>query len=861
MSKPLPDDPDVPPEPPSYDDDVPPPPPEPSQRSASKPAQPLGGSLPVAAPPALAEQLLGSAEKSPPAPAAHAEGDSLTVGGARYRLMKRLGAGGMGEVYLARKLGAGGFERDVALKTVLPALAGHARAETFLKGFQDEARLAALLHHPNICQVYDLQPLDTRGLIQVLEYIPGHSLKDIINTARRKRVALSEAFVCYLAGELASALDYAHSAKDSAGRSLGIVHRDVTPHNIMVSTSGTVKLLDFGIAFSALDNREVTSSNMVKGKEQYYAPEQLVGGPLDGRTDQFALALCLYETLALKRFFSKGPTEQDTALFLRIAQLTPESVEGTLAASAIDATLKSALHHALAPSRDERFATCGEFGDALRIFSQRRGWLYTAADAKKELDALFLLPDAADADKTTPSGKKAYSHVPRSVPPKSMVLPPLTPGRTAMTPPVPPVDASVLKKALPAAAPARSPAAASGPATERALPPIESLPPLPESPAEDRSKQSAVVPSETAQRRRLQLQEDLHNPKSSAKKLLAVPAAILAGTLIVGVVVVKLFLLGTAPSVDPHAVAEVVKTPEQLRAEREVETRAAEPSSAPPELAPVQLPERPPAQPGAAGKPAAGTLPAGRPAASPGQPGSLPRPAGSHDAKAVDAILAQQYGGRPVVTPDAPAGAVAGAAPAAPVQTGPRRRSLDTVMVADAPPADAAGAGPHLPKGTMMAARLTTPADASQPAPVNAVLTADVVVGGAVVVPRGSAVVCMTSPNGGRLGLSCDTLRVAGKTYGLDAIAMGADRRVGLPLPRVAVADTSLADIAKDRAVTTARNALGRVTPDGVAGDVVNGAADTAGAVANRQGTAGDAIAPLLPAGTAFTLFVQSPLN
>lgn len=843
MSKPLADD-DVPPEPSPLEDDLPPPA-EPSQRSRSRSAVRLGAEEP--APHALAEELLGSADQVA-APSVSAEGDVLTVGGAKYRITRRLGAGGMGEVFLARKLGTGGFVRDVALKTVLPALAGHRNAPSHLKGFVDEARLAALLHHNNICQVYDLQPLEGRGFIQVLEYIPGRSLKTIIETARKKRVALTPPLACYIASELAAALDYAHRATDSNGKPLGIVHRDVTPHNIMLADSGAVKLLDFGIAFSALENREGTTSNMFKGKDQYCAPEQLVGAKLDGRTDQFTLALCLYEMLVLKRFFTRASTDTETQLHLRIAQLTPESVEDRLKeASELDSSLKNILLHALAPSPDERFATCAEFGDALRVFLQRRGLMCTAVEARKEVDAIFALPDAPDAEKTNPSGSRNYSVEPRRVPKSTMQLPALTPGRTASTPPAAPKE------------PAAEPGVTPEPVRQLAKQFFETKDtvPLPStetsashsksrsvsaSASRDASKAAEAAAAQSALRRRLQMQDDINNPQTSAKKALALPAAILLATLLVGAGLVKLLLLSQSPGTATQPQVEVVKTPEQLRAQREVEERATTPQQQPPELAPlaaVPVPSPPVNAP--TQTPAPITKPASR----------KPSP----DAKAVDAILAQQYGGRPVVSPDAPQGTVA----AAPLPGG-RRRSYDTEMIAA--PTAPTNVGPRLTKGMSIAARLSSAADGAQPSPVTATVAADVLVDGAIVVPRGTTIVCMTAPlSATRVGLACDTLNLRTGALAIDAIALGADKRVGLPLPRALPSGDATGDVVKEGAMNTARNLLGRAAPEGAAGDVVNGAADTASSVVRGRQGQQDGVTPLVPSGTAFTLFLQQPAN
>ena len=686
------DDPDLPPEPPSL---------------SLGPAQ--SGSL------VLAESV-EAAPQSTEGPT-HAVGDLLNVGGAQYRLVRRLGAGGMGEVFLARKLGSGGFERDVALKTVLPALANHHRADSHLKSFVDEARLAALLHHSNICQVLDLQPIPWRGFIQVLEYIPGHSLKEVIATARKKKRLLTEAFACFVAAEVATALEYAHSAVDSNGSPLGIIHRDVTPHNVMISSSGAVKLLDFGIAFSSLENRENTTSFAVKGKDQYYAPEQLIGGALDGRTDQFALGLCLYEMLTLKRFFERASNDTDTQLHLRIAQLTPDSVSHSLASAPIDDSLKAILLHALEPKREERFAGCGEFGDALRVFSQRRGWLYTGVDAEKELKALIALDDAPDAEKTNPSGKRKYSTNPRRLPVQTLHFLPKAPAATKLESgePSPPSGASAPSGATPA--PQRKLEqqffAADELSRSASVRGVDALEAEHEEP-----------PSETARRLRLQLQEELHNPKASPKKVFLVPALALVGTLMVGITLVKFVVLPSSRSSAGAGAMEIVKTPEQLRAERESQQRAID-NSPNAELAQVPTASPPAALEVIAPEPAQS---AAVPLSSSALLGAAARPK-SKDSQAVDALLAQHYGGRPVVTPETPTGAV----PMAPL--GPRRRSLDTVMI-DAAPTSPGGLGIRLPKGTVLSARLASPADASTPAPVNAVLSADVVLGGSVVIKK-----------------------------------------------------------------------------------------------------------------------------
>jgi serine/threonine protein kinase len=835
MSKPLNDDPDVPPSP--FDDaDVPPAP------------EPLGLSL---------EPSIHPAPAAPPVQSPKAEGDIVTIAGGKYRIIRPLGAGGMGEVALARRIGTHGFERDVALKWVLPQHANGRMAETVLKGFVDEARLAATLHHPAIAQVLDLALYEGRGLVMVLEYVEGRTLKTILDAARRKRTSLTPAFACYVAAELAAALDYAHHATDAGGKPLGIVHRDVTPHNIMLAATGAVKLLDFGIAYSALENREATTSGYIKGKDEYHSPEAFLGIGLDGRADEFALGLCLYEMLVGRRFFKRGPRETETQVYLRISTLTPEAITANLAHAQLDESLGSILQHALAPLRDERFATCGALADALRVYSQRRGWLYSTTDAAHELDALFALPDA-DPAKTNPSGPRRYSAQPRLVPRVTVQLPALTPGRSAsgVVPPPParelelgpdipplPVSPSPPDEALAApSAPDFDSPGPTEPEEPEAPPPAEPPP-----------------PSATAIRRRGQLQAALDNPQADAKRSLLLPAAILAATLLVGVIAVKLFLASTAPR---QGTVEVLKTPEQVRAEKVAAERAIETAS--PRLAPLPPAPSPslPLAPVAAPSAAAPSSPPGAPPA--GHPSPHPRTPRTPDAKAVDDALRNQYGGRPVVTADAPQGAIAPAAPA-----GPRRRSLDSPMIGEFAPATTQAAGlPSLPKGTVLSARLVAAADSSQPAPLTATIAADARAPAAadgttpVVIPAGATVFCTTTP-GTRLGLHCDSVSLpGGRVLAIDAVAFGVDHRVGLPVPRQGDSAPSggAGDAVRDTALNTARTVLGRVTPAGVAGDVTQGAADgTTGALrgSSRPSSPTSAPAPLVPAGTHFTLFLS----
>lgn len=210
-----------------------------------------------------------------------------------FQLVRRLGAGGMAEVWLATAFGASGFEKKVALKTLLPGLVGDGDAERLLL---EEAKLAARLSHRGLVQVHDLGVAE--GVVWVrLDWVDGPDLETLLRLGPPSpEVAL------LVAEEIAAALDYVHAAADDAGRPLGLVHRDVSPSNVLLSRAGEVKLADFGIA-KATRLREVTRGGVRKGKWAYLSPEQAAGLPLGPASDQFALGIVLFELSTGRRPF------------------------------------------------------------------------------------------------------------------------------------------------------------------------------------------------------------------------------------------------------------------------------------------------------------------------------------------------------------------------------------------------------------------------------------------------------------------------------------------------------------------------------------------------------------------------------
>jgi eukaryotic-like serine/threonine-protein kinase len=217
----------------------------------------------------------------------------------RYRLIKSLGVGGQAEVFKARYSGPGGFERTVVVKRILP---GNCEDPEFIRMFAAEARILGMLHHPNVVQAYDVGEIDGT-LFLVLEYVDGPSLGRLMRALRTAGRTLPPAFAGHFALEVCRALDYVHRLRNSDGEPLNVIHRDVTPSNIVLTSTGSAKLLDFGIA--KYESSEVeTRHRMVKGKPAYLAPEAIEGRRIDARVDLFSVGVVLHEMLTLSPLFA-----------------------------------------------------------------------------------------------------------------------------------------------------------------------------------------------------------------------------------------------------------------------------------------------------------------------------------------------------------------------------------------------------------------------------------------------------------------------------------------------------------------------------------------------------------------------------
>lgn len=280
----------------------------------------------------------------------------------KYRLLKLLARGGMGEVYLARQEGLKGFSKTVVVKKILDGLA---EDKAFSEMFINEARLSALLTHPNIVQVFDLGE-DENGLYLAMEYVHGHSLRAIETQLQKRSTAMPPELAARICQQALLGLSHAHRAVNDVGQPLNLVHRDVSPDNILVGYDGSVKVTDFGIAkASGLAASRFTQAGVVKGKVAYMPPEQLQAERLDGRTDVYAMGVVLYELLSGKRPFVANT---DTQLMLAIVQQQPRPLRDVL--DNVDPELERIVLKALEKHPQDRFQSAAEMAEALAAFGQ-----------------------------------------------------------------------------------------------------------------------------------------------------------------------------------------------------------------------------------------------------------------------------------------------------------------------------------------------------------------------------------------------------------------------------------------------------------------------------------------------------------
>jgi serine/threonine-protein kinase len=292
----------------------------------------------------------------PPEPTA---GAPQKVG--RYEVISHLATGGMAQIYLARQTGLGAFERHVVLKTILRERASDQR---FITMFLDEAKLAATLNHQNIAQVFEVDQADG-AYFMAMEYVHGENARAILETTLRRGWTIPLELAVMIVSGAAAGLHHAHERKGKQGQPLNIVHRDVSPANIMVGYDGSVKVLDFGIA-KAEERATKTVGGTIKGKYGYMSPEQCKGKPIDRRSDIFALGICLYEMTTLRRAF-KGNDDFETMKRIVAGDVILPSV----AVPGYPRELEAIVLTAMANDPSARFQTAAEMIEALDAFAQR----------------------------------------------------------------------------------------------------------------------------------------------------------------------------------------------------------------------------------------------------------------------------------------------------------------------------------------------------------------------------------------------------------------------------------------------------------------------------------------------------------
>src|SRR2546426_2324030 len=349
----------------------------------------------------------------------------------KYKLVRLIASGGRAEVYLARQAGAAEFEKLVCVKRILPHLA---RDKQFVEMFLNEAGLAARLDHPNIVSIYDLGEANGNYFI-AMEFIDGPSLRAVAKRGAERGERLPVPEIVKIVSMAAGGLHYAHDLADAEGKSLGLVHRDISPDNILVHRNGAAKVVDFGIA-KAADSGGMTRTGTLKGKVAYMPPEQLRGDPLDRRVDVFALGVVLYELLAGQRPWSG---DSDVSLIGRIMTEEPKP----FATVRLDAPpgLIAVLDRALAKDREARYSSCHDLQADLEALLVSLGKTITAArvsDFAKAYEEPVPSPDEStgaamkalevEMNLSGPAAAVAGRRAPPREP-RTTVLPPPAPNR------------------------------------------------------------------------------------------------------------------------------------------------------------------------------------------------------------------------------------------------------------------------------------------------------------------------------------------------------------------------------------------------------------------------------------------------
>jgi TonB family protein len=490
----------------------------------------------------------------------------------QYLLLSKIAAGGMAELFKAKRKGVEGFEKILAIKRILPYMVDN---EEFITMFIDEAKLAAQLTHQNICQIFDLGKIENSYYI-AMEFVHGKDLRAVLRSARVKQKPVPVELAILITSKICSALDYAHRKNDMSGKPLNLVHRDVSPQNILISYEGDVKLVDFGIA-KATNKVHVTQHGALKGKLLYMSPEQAWGKPVDKRSDVFSVGGVLYEMLTGRPlFFAENDTEVTILEKVREAQLTP--IRTFL--PNIPVELEKILAKALQKDPENRYQAAAEMQKDLDNLFYTEGYNATSASLASFARSLFPedwgqeagaretivfgkeISDSMKAVLAEKTGEKAEAPISKTIPKKEQPSKeiPKAPPASQMTQPSP---ASASAATIPV--------------------PVQKTPPEVE-PAIEPSSPTSTAPTQqlsTTGLREISLPEILP-PQQTGGNLGKFLAGALALALIVGAALYFLFR--------PKPV-ETVKQPQQkVNITSKSETPVREPEATTPTPTPVATP-------------------------------------------------------------------------------------------------------------------------------------------------------------------------------------------------------------------------------------------------------------------------------
>jgi serine/threonine-protein kinase len=315
---------------------------------------------------------------------------SASVQKTRYKAIMKLDAGGMAEIFIGKGISVSGIEKTVAIKRVLPSLCQNKK---FIRMFLDEARLSMRLNHANIVQIFDVGKVEDTYFI-VMEYVDGYNLRKVLQRLNELGRSVPVKISIYIITEVLKALSNAHDLKEN-GKSLGIVHRDVSPPNILISRAGETKITDFGLA-KAATHAETTDKGIIKGKYSYLAPEATEGKIVDYRADIFAVGIVLWELLANRRLFF-GATDTESVELIKkchipsLTELNPE----------VTPDLEKIVFRSLARDPRKRFLSCKEMGESLSDYLFSKKMRVTSFDLASFLREMFEEEGKADSESIT----------------------------------------------------------------------------------------------------------------------------------------------------------------------------------------------------------------------------------------------------------------------------------------------------------------------------------------------------------------------------------------------------------------------------------------------------------------------------